>query len=353
MKNFKKIGALLFLSSYLIICSPVLAADTSSVQFTPQIGIPGTEFQQGVSTPVGKTVGNVITSDLIGRYVAAFYKWGLSIVGVLAVLMLMAGGLIWLTSRGDSGKIGQAKKMISGSLLGSLLLVGAYFFLNTINPDLTKLPAIEVENIKNTAVETNTIICCSSTSGEKKISAGACPSNYATCDNDQTCGKKGDSSFSCIDNNTLTTGGKSNNSLCCEYKSKNAATNHLRCLTSTTGKCPPPENGGFLGVDYTFSKSYPNFSCNAGVLYADSCKYANSCQGVKDGEECPGVDQKYDGAYCYDGKCWANLGDPGEPCGNDGGSFCVKTGSDCKDRDLSGGRSCGRSQGSFCCHTVK
>lgn len=155
MKNFKKIGALLFISSYLIIglsfSTSVSAANT--VEFTPQVGIPGTEFQQGVGTAIGKTVGETISSDLIARYVSAFYKWGLSIVGVLAVLMLMAGGLIWLTSGGDSGKIGQAKKMIGGSLLGSLLLVGAYFFLNTINPDLTKLPAIELTVINKKDVD--------------------------------------------------------------------------------------------------------------------------------------------------------------------------------------------------------
>ncbi len=156
MKNFKKIGALLFLSAYLIIglVTPTLAANnmTNDVEFTPQIGIPGTEFQQGTGVKVGETVGATTSSTLLARYVAAFYTWGLSIVGVLAVLMLMAGGITWLTSAGDSGKIGNAKKMISGSLFGTLLLVGAYFFLNTINPDITKLPALEMANIKNIGV---------------------------------------------------------------------------------------------------------------------------------------------------------------------------------------------------------
>lgn len=150
MKNFKKIGALLFLSAYLVIglslSIPVFAAE--EVKFSPQISIPGTEFQTGTGVAVGETVGATTSSTLLARYIKSFYTWGLSIVGVLAVLMLMAGGITWLTSAGDSGKIGNAKKMISGSLFGTLLLVGAYFFLNTINPDLTKLPALEMANIK-------------------------------------------------------------------------------------------------------------------------------------------------------------------------------------------------------------
>lgn len=153
MKNFKKIGTILFLSAYLFIgfsVSPVFAAD--EVKFIPQISIPGSEFQQGVSTTVGSISSTTVTSDLLARYVKAFYNWGLSIVGVLAVLMLMAGGLIWLTSAGDSGKIDNAKKMISGSLFGTLLLVGAYFFLNTINPDLAKLPVIEMDVIEKKSV---------------------------------------------------------------------------------------------------------------------------------------------------------------------------------------------------------
>lgn len=132
--------------------------ENNNVQFTPQIGIPGSEFQQGVGVNIGEETKTKVTSDLLGRYVVSFYNWGLSIGGVLAVLMLMAGGLIWLTSAGDSGKIDDAKKMISGSLLGVLLLVGAYFFLNTINPDLTKMPILEIDTVKN--IKQEVLACC-------------------------------------------------------------------------------------------------------------------------------------------------------------------------------------------------
>ncbi len=168
MRKFRNIGALIFFGICLFfglgLAKPMLAAE---VQFTPQVGIPGSEFvaEEGVS--VGKTSGNKITSDLLARYIKAFYDWGLSIVGVLAVLMLMAGGLIWLTSAGDSGRVENAKKMIGGSLFGALLLTGAYFFLNTINPDLTKLPTIELDNIEKNNIDAY-LVCCNKTQGELK-----------------------------------------------------------------------------------------------------------------------------------------------------------------------------------------
>jgi hypothetical protein len=59
----------------------------------------------------------------------------------------MAGGVIWITSGGDSGRIAAAKKMIGGSIGGAVLLIGAWFLLNTINPDLINLPAIELSKI--------------------------------------------------------------------------------------------------------------------------------------------------------------------------------------------------------------
>ena len=316
MKNFKKIGALLFLSSYLIICSPALAADSNSVQFTPQISIPGTEFQQDVGTPVGKTVGNVITSDLIGRYVAAFYKWGLSIVGVLAVLMLMAGGLIWLTSGGDSGKIGQAKKMIGGSLLGSLLLVGAYFFLNTINPDLTKLPAIEL-----TAIQKIENGCCdvAKDDGTSKITSSD------NCSKGFSVNKVLDNKNKCVE-------------LACCIVTNYAAKKTTSCLSISAESCK----------DYITSVSKTG-SCSNLPECANN-KNSLSCIGVEDGDA-PTGENGITGAefYCYGNNIYEGAGKIGEPCGNEKYSKCDKdeeqNGKNC-DGDF-GGRDCG--SGLWCC----
>lgn len=86
----------------------------------------------------------------ISEYIFAIYTYALTIVGVIATLIIMAGGLLWLTSGGDATKIGQAKKLITGSITGLLMLVSMNLLLRYINPDLIKLKGIELGKIADT-----------------------------------------------------------------------------------------------------------------------------------------------------------------------------------------------------------
>ncbi|MDA3803037.1 MAG: pilin [Patescibacteria group bacterium] len=84
------------------------------------------------------------TVSWIGDYVSYIYRYGLSVAGILAAIMLMVGGVIWLTSGGDSGKITKAKSFITNSIIGILILFSAYIILEQINPELTKLDPITI-----------------------------------------------------------------------------------------------------------------------------------------------------------------------------------------------------------------
>lgn len=118
------------------------------IYFTPQIEIPNSMISGQV--PVGQPgADGYVNSDLLAKYISAVYNYGLGIGGVLATVMLMVSGIIWLTSAGDSGKIGNAKKLMIGSIVGMGLLYGAFLLLNTINPDLVALKGIRVMGIKN------------------------------------------------------------------------------------------------------------------------------------------------------------------------------------------------------------
>jgi Type IV secretion system pilin len=271
MKNFKKIGAILFLGALLFISAPALALDVKPVNFTPQISIPGSEFQQGVSTTVGKISSTTVTSDLLARYVAAFYNWGLSIVGVIAVLMLMAGGIIWLTSGGDSGKINDAKKMIEGSLLGTFLLVGAYFFLNTINPDLTKLPVISMDVVNKVAVENSGF-----ESNAEKI-AYACLSGSLTCANTvppslnvdlQACYNK----FGQLPNKCI--GTDSPNRFCCGINSDTQAKANIACTNKANGTACKINETATNGTGYCL-----NNKCKQCTYFGLSCTNSYECLG--------------------------------------------------------------------------
>jgi len=70
----------------------------------------------------------------ISVYLAAAYKLGVGVAAVLAVIIIMVGGFIWIAAAGDSGKIGQAKSMISNAIIGLILALGSYVALQSSTP---------------------------------------------------------------------------------------------------------------------------------------------------------------------------------------------------------------------------
>lgn len=79
------------------------------------------------------------TSSPPGYFVANFYLFALAIGGLLAFGVIVYGGIKYMASAGNSSGQGEAKEWIEAALLGLLLLVGAYFVLNVVNPQLTNL----------------------------------------------------------------------------------------------------------------------------------------------------------------------------------------------------------------------
>ncbi|PIR92846.1 hypothetical protein COT99_03925 [Candidatus Falkowbacteria bacterium CG10_big_fil_rev_8_21_14_0_10_43_10] len=87
----------------------------------------------------------------LGEYIAGVYKYATAIVGILAAIVLMFGGLLWLTAGGESGRVTEAKEWIKASLTGLILALSSYTILYTINPELVQFKSL---NIKNTGKKT-------------------------------------------------------------------------------------------------------------------------------------------------------------------------------------------------------
>ena len=109
---------------------------------TPEISIPTIKLSAVNCTQSGGSY----TCDIpwIGEYINGIYKYGLNIAGILAALVLMGGGLLWLISGGDASKITQAQNMIVGSITGLMILMSSYILLTQINPDLVKMKSISL-----------------------------------------------------------------------------------------------------------------------------------------------------------------------------------------------------------------
>ncbi len=67
------------------------------------------------------------------------YQYLISISGVVALVVLIVGGIIYLTSVGEPEKLNKAKKQILAALFGIVLLLSSYLILRTINPELVNI----------------------------------------------------------------------------------------------------------------------------------------------------------------------------------------------------------------------
>lgn len=109
-----------------------------------QIPIPNLQFSNilnNVRSVDGTT--DVVSIPWIGEYIAAIYRWSIPVGAVLAVIMIMIGGILWLTSAGAE-RLSTAKTWITNAVIGLLLLVCSYVILNIINPDLVNLTQLSI-----------------------------------------------------------------------------------------------------------------------------------------------------------------------------------------------------------------
>ncbi len=105
-----------------------------------QVEIPGLNKLATITC----TTGEECEIPWIGQYISGIYNYALAIVGIVAAIVLMAGGLLWLISGGDASKITRAKELIIGSISGLIILVASYSLLLIVNPDLVNLKSISI-----------------------------------------------------------------------------------------------------------------------------------------------------------------------------------------------------------------
>lgn len=154
-KKISKIIILgLFILSFFGIFSfaSIKTVNADGLDFNPNVSIPGADdFQHGTNKQLSRS------TQPIADYMKALYNWGIGIVGVLAGVVLIIAGMMWLTAGGNNTQVEAAKKWIGGALSGLVLALGSYFILFQINPELVKfryytLPGVDVggEGTSNT-----------------------------------------------------------------------------------------------------------------------------------------------------------------------------------------------------------
>jgi len=136
--------------------APAASQAADPATFKPQVEIPGMKKEFGAPD---KTGGYAIPGSTasIAKYIRVIYKYAIGIVGILAAVVLMIGGVIWITAGGNAERIGEAKAWIASSLTGLLLALLSYTILATVNPALVNLQVSEVKKVEEININKG---CC-------------------------------------------------------------------------------------------------------------------------------------------------------------------------------------------------
>src|SRR3989344_9109949 len=155
--------------------------DTNTT-YTPLAPLPG--LGDTIQTDPGCEVdkdGNVIPGSCtnpcpFGNYLNIIIKLIIGIAAVLAMVMIVMGGIEYMTSDFISSKEA-GKDTIRNAILGLLIALGAYLILNTINPQLLsvcldKLPQATITiSPDDTSTGSSTSLCISTTNPPNPDSA--------------------------------------------------------------------------------------------------------------------------------------------------------------------------------------
>ncbi len=73
-------------------------------------------------------------------FVSSFYVIGLSLIGGVALLFMIFGGYVILTSRGNPNQVNVGKSYIFYAILGLLLAIFGYLFIEVGLVDILHIP---------------------------------------------------------------------------------------------------------------------------------------------------------------------------------------------------------------------
>lgn len=103
--------AVILMSALFFTASVVMAQTTTSA---PDLGL----------QPVGESIG-LPTTD-IRLVVARIIRTALGLLGIVAVVLILYGGFVWMTAGGDEEKVSQAKKILFNSVIGLAIILSSF-----------------------------------------------------------------------------------------------------------------------------------------------------------------------------------------------------------------------------------
>ena len=97
----------------------------------------GAQFGQDNMNALGTTAG--LGSKSLPELFGSIIQVILSFLGIVAVLICIGGGFMWMTAGGDAAKVDKAKKMITNGIIGVVIVVASYAIATFLISQLTTI----------------------------------------------------------------------------------------------------------------------------------------------------------------------------------------------------------------------
>jgi len=105
------------------------------------------------------SIGSVTKVQNFPEYINAVYTWLLPAAALIAVVMMMIGGLQYVLARGKSKYVDAAKTRITNAITGMVILLSIFVILNLIDSQLTVFESLKTPLIKEVVVLDSTSSC--------------------------------------------------------------------------------------------------------------------------------------------------------------------------------------------------
>ncbi len=123
---------LIIISTVLLYLSPIFAITEDDLFWGGGGGSKRTDFENGTKLR-GQTDLRILVGNIIGVF--------LGFLGILAVIIILYGGFLWMTSAGNEEQVTKAKKMIIAGVIGLAIILASYAIARFIITSLVNATA--------------------------------------------------------------------------------------------------------------------------------------------------------------------------------------------------------------------
>lgn len=85
-----------------------------------------------MGAPLNAEFTKAVSASDFSQLVGNFLKWILTVAGSLALLIIIIGGVMYVSSSGDEQKTVLAKKIVLGAIGGLILILIAYSIITLL-----------------------------------------------------------------------------------------------------------------------------------------------------------------------------------------------------------------------------